>query len=107
VISLTSADPTKESEFLTKWHMNQVAHDEAEQSPPDRSPTPWTACGFARVFMEGGYYNNVAQDVTNTTLRCLRVLRDDTPRRTGGAPQAPGEREFLGRVTLNGRPTMN
>jgi iron complex outermembrane recepter protein len=107
VISLTSADPTKESEFLSKVayeFKSRTTQAEAIASGPV-TDTLGLRVALRGSVMEGGYYDNVAQDVTYTTLDVSKGFAA-TPHIAGpAAPQAPGEREFLGRVTLKWTPS--
>ena len=105
VVSLTSADPTKEAELTTKAAYeieSKTTQLEAVASGP-LSDTLGLRVALRGSVMNGGYYKNEAQDINYNTLD---VATGTTTAHTASpaASDSPGEREFLGRVTLKWTP---
>jgi iron complex outermembrane recepter protein len=106
VISLTSADPGKESEFYTQAAYeieSKTTQVTAIVSSPI-SDTLGVRVSLRGSEMNGGYYRNDAQDVTYDTLDVatgLTTAHIASP----ASSDAPGEHEFLARGTLKWEPT--
>jgi iron complex outermembrane receptor protein len=106
VVSLTSADPTHDKEFVTRAAYeieSQQTQVEAIASGP-LSDTLGLRVAVRGSVMEGGYYRNVAQDVTYTTLDISKGFAATPHVAAPAASESPGEREFLARVTLKWTP---
>lgn len=106
VVSLTSADPTHDSEFVARAAYeieSQQTRVEAIASGP-LSDTLGLRVAVRGSVMEGGYYRNEAQDVTYTTLDISKGFAATPHVAAPAASESPGEREFLARVTLKWTP---
>jgi outer membrane receptor protein involved in Fe transport len=106
VVSLTSADPTHESEFLTKVAYeieSRTTQAEAVVSGP-LTDTLAARLAVRGSVMDGGYYRNDAKDITYTTLDAGNGFAASTHTAPPAANEAPGEREFLARATLKWTP---
>jgi iron complex outermembrane recepter protein len=106
VVSLTSADPTHDKEFVARAAYeieSQQTQVEAIASGP-LSDTLGLRVAVRGSVMEGGYYRNVAQDVTYTTLDISKGFAATPHVAAPAASESPGEREFLARVTLKWTP---
>jgi outer membrane receptor protein involved in Fe transport len=107
VISITTADPTQETEFQTKAayeFKTRQTQVEAVGSGP-LSDTLGIRVSLRGSVMSGGYYDNVAQNVTYTTLDVSNGFAASTHLAPPAASQSPGEREFLARATLKWTPS--
>jgi iron complex outermembrane receptor protein len=107
VVSLTSADPTKESEVLTKVAY-EIESKTTQAEAVVSGPITDTLGGRIAVrgsFMSGGYYRNDAQDITYTTLDVANGFAPTPHTASPAADEGPGEREFLARGTLKWTPT--
>lgn len=105
VISITSADPTKDKELTTRAAYeveSRTTQLEAIASGPV-SDTLGVRVSLRGSVMNGGYYHNDAQDITYSTLD---VATGDVTNHVASPASAdsPGEREFLGRATLKWTP---
>lgn len=105
VVSLTSADPTKEAVLTTKAAYeveSKTTQIEAVASGP-LTDTLGLRVALRGSVMSGGYYKNEAQDINYPTLD---VATGTTTNHIASpaASESPGEREFLGRVTLKWEP---
>ncbi|GBH30997.1 TonB-dependent receptor [Sphingobium xenophagum] len=112
VISLTTNDPGNDREFIARagyeFRSRQYQGELIASIP--LSDTLGVRFAARGSIMDGGYYRNVSVDRTYTTVDIRNLL-------TGGsgnplvsvakpaASRAPGEDEFLGRVTLKYTPT--
>jgi len=105
VISLTSRIP-QGIRILTKVAYEfKVAHEQAEAiASRPLTDTLGLACGFARVCHGGRLLQQCGAGRDYTTLDVSKGLAATTHLAGPAAPQAPGEREFLGRVTLKWTP---
>jgi len=106
VVSLTSADPTHDKEFVARAAYeieSQQTQVEAIASGP-LSDTLGLRVAVRGSVMEGGYYRNEAQDVTYTTLDISKGFAATPHVAAPAASESPGEREFLARVTLKWTP---
>ena len=118
VIALNSADPKKETEFLTKVAYEfRTRQTQAEAIASGYlTDTLGLRVALRGSVQSGGYYANEASPVTYTTLNSTDFLNHilnptTTPAAVGtghfassASSQAPGEHEFLGRVTLKWTP---
>jgi len=105
VISLTTADPTDETEFRARASYEFKAEQvqlEAIGSGP-LSDTLGLRVALRASKMYGGYYRNIADPVVYNTFD---VITGATTPHTAApaAHEAPGEKELLGRVTLKWTP---
>ncbi len=106
VISLTSADPTKESEFVTRAAYEietQQTQVESIASGPI-SDTLGLRVAVRGSVMNGGYYRNEASDVTYTTADVAKGFATTPHIAAPAAYNSPGEKEFLARITLKWTP---
>ncbi|MGF7155348.1 TonB-dependent receptor [Novosphingobium gossypii] len=111
VISITTADPTAAPEFMIKGgyeFRSQQYRVEGYASGPLTDTLGYrVAARYSK--MDGGYYRNLAQDITYTEVDAASVLAggtgDPTSHLATAAPRkAPGEEEFLARATLKWEP---
>ncbi|HEX8055189.1 MAG TPA: TonB-dependent receptor [Novosphingobium sp.] len=106
VISLKSAEPTSQPEFMARIGYEVQAKQlvgEAMASGP-LSDTLGIRIAVRGSKMWGGYFDNRGIDKTYSTIDIAtgRTTPHFAPANTG---ENPGEREFLGRVTLQYKPT--
>lgn len=106
VISLRSAEPTARPEFMARLGYEAKARQivgEAMASGP-LSDTLGIRVAFRGSNMWGGYFANRGIDKTYSTFDVSTGVTSShfAPANTG---HNPGEREFLGRVTLQYKPT--
>ncbi len=111
VISLTTNDPGDEMEFVAKAGYEFRAHQyqgELIASVP-LSETFGIRVAVRGSKMDKGYYQNVSVNRTYSTVDIQSLLAGGTGNATGhvatpAAEYAPGEDEFIGRVTLKYTP---
>ncbi|WP_380876633.1 TonB-dependent receptor [Sphingomonas sp. DBB INV C78] len=101
VISLTTADPTDEIEYRARasyeFNAEQIQLEGIASGPLTDTLGVRVAVRASKMY--GGYYKNVADPVTYSTLDIATGAV--TPHvATPAARDAPGEEEFIGRVTL-------
>lgn len=112
VISITTADPTDETEFVAKAgyeFRSRQYQIEAIGSGP-LSDTIGVRLAVRGSKMDGGYYRNVSVNRTYTTVDIQSLLAGGSGNPIGhlavpAASRAPGEDELLGRFTLKFTPT--
>ncbi|WP_404482112.1 TonB-dependent receptor [Novosphingobium sp. BL-52-GroH] len=106
VISITTADPTAKPEFMIKGgyeFKSQQYRVEGYASMP-LSDTLGIRLAARYTKMDGGYYRNVADDITYTEIDAATLgLTSHTAE--PAKRKAPGEEEFLARATLKWEPT--
>lgn len=106
VISITTADPTAKPEFMIKGgyeFKSQQYRLEGYASMP-LTDTLGVRLAARYTKMDGGYYRNVADDVTYTEVDAATgAIGSHTG--TPADRKAPGEEEFLARATLKWEPT--
>lgn len=112
VISITTADPTAKPEFMIKGGYEFKAQQYRVEGYASGPITDNLGVRIAARYskMDGGYYRNVADDVTYTEVDAasLAAEGDGDPTSHVGKPaasKAPGEEEFLTRGTLKWEPT--
>jgi len=112
VISITTADPTPDWEFSAKAGYEFKAEQYRLEGTASGPLTDTLGIRFAARYskMEGGYYRNVSEDLYYTEVDSASLFAggDGEPTShlaTPAAHKAPGEEEFLGRVTLKWEPT--
>ncbi|WP_395336433.1 TonB-dependent receptor [Novosphingobium sp. BL-8H] len=112
VISITTADPTSTPQFQIKggyeFKSQQYRVEGFASMPITDNLGIRIAARYSK--MDGGYYRNVANDVTFTDVDSVSILAggngDPTSHiATPAAHKAPGEEEFLARGTLKWEPT--
>jgi outer membrane receptor protein involved in Fe transport len=106
VVSLTTADPGKESEIRTRasWEFeSKKATAEAIVSGPI-TDTLGARIALRGSHMSGGLYDNVANVTTYSTID---IATGNTNQHLAGpaSSPAPGEQEFVGRGTLKWTPS--
>lgn len=106
VISITSADPTPDAQFIVKAGYeieSKTTQVEAVASGPI-TDTLGVRVSIRGSDMAGGYYRNEASDITYTTLDVATGV--STPHIASPASSdAPGEHELLARGTLKWTPS--
>lgn len=112
VISLTTNDPGQDREFIARagyeFRSRQYQGELIASIPlTDTLGVRFAARGS---IMDGGFYRNVSVDRTYTTVDIRNLLAGGSGNPLGSvakpaASRAPGEDEFLGRVTLKYTPT--
>lgn len=112
VISITTADPTPTPEFQIKggyeFRSQQYRVEGYASMPLTETLGIRLAARYSK--MDGGYYRNVAEDVTFTDVDAVSILAGGNGNpsshiATPAAHKAPGEEEFLARGTLKWEPT--
>ncbi|MCT2401721.1 TonB-dependent receptor [Novosphingobium mangrovi (ex Huang et al. 2023)] len=112
VISITTADPTDEWEFMTKagyeFKAEQYRVEGTASGPLTDTLGLRIAARYAK--MNGGYYRNVADNINYAEVDSASLFAggdgDPTSHLATPAPtKQPGEEEFLARGTLKWEPT--
>ncbi len=105
VISITTADPTAAPEFMIKGGYEFKSEQYRVEGYASMPLTDTLGFRVAARYtkMDGGYYRNIADDITYTELDAATgALTSHTA--TPAARKAPGEEEFLARATLKWEP---
>lgn len=105
VISITTADPTAAPEFMIKGGYEFKSEQYRVEGYASMPLTDTLGFRLAARYtkMDGGYYRNIADDITYTELDAATgALTSHTA--TPAARKAPGEEEFLARATLKWEP---
>jgi outer membrane receptor protein involved in Fe transport len=112
VISITTADPTSTPEFMIKGGYEFKSQQYRAEGYASMPLTDTLGIRLAARYtkMDGGYYRNIADDVTYTEIDAASILAGgagDPTSHTGtpAARKSPGEEEFLARATLKWEPT--
>ena len=108
VISITTADPTPELEFLTRASYEFDASEQLQLEAIGSGPITDTL--GLRVALRGskmydGYFTNQAPRIDNYTTFDVATNSFNTHVAEPAATHEPGEEELLGRVTLKWEPT--
>jgi iron complex outermembrane recepter protein len=112
VISIKTADPTDSWEYKARasyeFKSEQVQLEGVASGPLTDTLGVRVAVRGSKMY--GGYYRNVADPVTYTTVDIQDILAGSPVTPVGhvaspAARKAPGEKELLGRVTLQWEPT--
>jgi outer membrane receptor protein involved in Fe transport len=111
VISITTADPTAAPEFMIKGGYEFKSQQYRLEGYASMPLTDTLGLRLAARYtkMDGGYYRNVAENLTYTEVDAVSVLAGGNGDPTGHTAtpakyKAPGEEEFLGRATLKWEP---
>ncbi|KHK93051.1 TonB-dependent receptor [Novosphingobium malaysiense] len=114
VISITTADPGPEREFIARagyeFKAKQYKLELIGSMPVSDTLGVRLAARYSK--MEGGYYTNLAEPFEYTTRDIADILAggDGNPMTSTASPaprHEPGEEEFLGRATIKFQPTDN
>ncbi|MDF8335156.1 TonB-dependent receptor [Novosphingobium cyanobacteriorum] len=108
VISLTTNDPGNEREFIARaayeFKAKQYLGEFIASAP--LSDTFGVRLALRGSIMDGAYYDNVSVPRTYVTADVANGFAP-TPHTASVASDGPGEREFLGRLTLKYTPTSD
>lgn len=106
VISITSADPTRETEFRTRLNYEFKSRETQAEAVGSGMITDNLGIRVALrgTVMSGGYYTNEAVGQTYTTVDVTHGFTPTNHYAPPAASDAPGTREFLSRVTLKWTP---
>jgi len=105
VVSITSNDPTDKAEYLVRggyeFNAQQVYGEAIASGPVTDTLGVRLAVRAAKMF--GGYFKNEGQDVVYNTTDVATGITTAHPAAAYDKDN-PGEREFLGRLTLKWKP---